>query len=163
MTGKDNLGFVPDIGSQKATDNERKSQDTSDNKEDIVELKRVLGLFSGVCLIIGNIIGSGIYVTPGGILQRSGSVGASLVIWTVCGLISLLGALCYLELTLMLRTSGGDYTYISRGLGSIPSYVFAWTTCLLLYPFSQSIQAGAGHILHYSYSILIVANILACF
>lgn len=56
-----------------------------------VKLKRELGLFSAVNLILGVMIGSGIFVSPSSALEHSGSIGLALIIWTVSGIISLLG------------------------------------------------------------------------
>lgn len=58
---------------------------------DLVHLKRRVGLFSGVALIVGTMIGSGIFVSPSGLLVRTGSIGVSFIIWLACGLLSLLG------------------------------------------------------------------------
>ena len=66
--------------------------------EENTKLKRQLGLLDGTSIIIGIIVGSGIFVSPKGVLQYSGSVGMSLIIWLFSGILSLFGALCYAEL-----------------------------------------------------------------
>lgn len=59
-------------------------------QEDVIELKRHIGLPTAISCIISSMMGSGIFITSGSILKYSGSVGMSLVIWTFCGIIALL-------------------------------------------------------------------------
>lgn len=68
----------------------------SDNKT--VKLKKELGLLDGVAIIVGIIVGAGIFVSPKGVLENSGSVGQALIVWIFSGVLSLIGALCYAEL-----------------------------------------------------------------
>ena len=68
------------------------SETTSQSSD--TKLKRQLGLLDGASIIIGIIVGSGIFVSPKGVLLYSGSVGMSIIIWGLSGLVSLFGALC---------------------------------------------------------------------
>ena len=68
------------------------------NEESSNKLKRELGLFDAVSVIVGIIVGSGIFVSPKGVLQEAGSPGMSLAVWTFSGILSMIGALCYAEL-----------------------------------------------------------------
>lgn len=69
----------------------------SSTKESI-QLKQELRLFDGVALIVGCMVGGGIFVTPKAVLQSVGSVGMALVVWVVSGIFSFLGAICYADL-----------------------------------------------------------------
>ncbi|XP_067133364.1 b(0,+)-type amino acid transporter 1 isoform X5 [Centruroides vittatus] len=99
-----------------------------------IHLKRRVGLVSGVALIVGTMIGSGIFVSPKGVLLRSGSVGLSLVIWGACGLLSLLGALCYGELGTMITKSGAEYSYLLDAFGPFSAFLFSWVSVFVLKP-----------------------------
>ena len=81
-----------------------------------IRLRPKLGLFNGCAIIIGVIIGSGIFISPKGVLFHTGSPLLSIVLWAFCGLFSMLGALCYAELGTRIPKSGGDYVYISEVL-----------------------------------------------
>ena len=76
--------------------------------------------------IPANVIGSGIFVSPVGVLENMGSVGSTLIMWASMGLYSLGQALCYAELASVIPKTGGDYTYIYEILGELPVFVTAW-------------------------------------
>jgi APA family basic amino acid/polyamine antiporter len=93
------------------------------------ELPRLLGLRQLVAIVIGTVIGSGIFIVPGAVMrQTGGSVGLSLLVWVAGGVLSLLGALTYAELGAMHPDAGGIYTYIRDGFGRFPAFLFGWTT-----------------------------------
>ncbi|KAG7176118.1 Y+L amino acid transporter 2-like 9 [Homarus americanus] len=104
------------------------------------ELKKELGLLEGVAIILGIIIGSGIFISPKGVLQETGSVGMSLTVWVLCGLLSMIGALCYAELGTSIPKSGGDYAYINTAFGSLPSFLFLWDANLIFVPTTNAIM-----------------------
>ncbi|KAB7507727.1 b(0,+)-type amino acid transporter 1 [Armadillidium nasatum] len=101
---------------------------------DPVNLQRRVGLVSGVALIVGTMIGSGIFVSPKGVLERTGSAGLSLIVWLLCGVLSLLGALCYVELGCLIPSSGAEHTYFLTAFGHLPSFLFAWVSIVVLKP-----------------------------
>jgi len=105
-------------------------------------LIRTLSLRDLLLLFIGSVIGSGIFLTPGLILrQLGGSVGFSLLVWLVGGILSLLGALTYAELAAVNPEAGGLYCYIRDGFGRIPAFLYGW--CLFLVIASGSIAGLA--------------------
>lgn len=102
--------------------------ETKGSKDSTMHLKRTIGYFEGVSFIIGTIVGAGIFVSPTGVLKYSLlNVGVALIIWMACGVISLMGALCYAELGTALPFSGGEYSHIKRALGSPLAFIFMWT------------------------------------
>ncbi|MBK6305913.1 MAG: amino acid permease [Gemmatimonadetes bacterium] len=93
-----------------------------------VALKRTLGTTDLTLLVIGNVIGSGIFLVPSSVLQQSGgSVAVASAVWLVGGVLSLLGALSYGELGAMEQGSGGLYAYIRDGFGALPAFLYGWT------------------------------------
>lgn len=69
-----------------------------DSGSEGIKLQKELGLWDGVAIIVGIIVGAGIFVSPKGVLLNSGSVGQALFVWIFSGILSLIGALCYAEL-----------------------------------------------------------------
>ena len=106
-----------------------------------VELKATMGLVQGCSIIVGSIIGSGIFVSPGGVLRETGSINMALVVWVLSGMFSMVGAYCYAELGCMIREPGGDYTYILDTFGPFVAFVRLWAECLVVRPCTVTIVA----------------------
>nr|CAH8854439.1 unnamed protein product [Trichobilharzia regenti] len=106
-----------------------------------VQLKKTIGLASSVTIIVGSMIGSGIFVSPTGILENVQSIGASLIIWVACGIFSMLGAYCYAELGTMIHRSGGDYIYVYEAFGPFLGFLRLWSEVVVARPASVAILA----------------------
>ncbi|XP_042825123.1 B(0,+)-type amino acid transporter 1 [Panthera tigris] len=102
-------------------------------------LQKEVGLLSGICIIVGTIIGSGIFISPKSVLSNTETVGPCLIIWAACGVLATLGALCFAELGTMITKSGGEYPYLMEAFGPIPAYLFSWTSLFVIKPTSFAI------------------------
>ncbi len=102
------------------------------------ELPRVVGFWGGSAIMVGIIVGSGIFRAPAAIAREMGSPALILGLWAAGGVLSLFGALAYAELGTMFPRSGGIYVYLHRGLGAPVAFVFGWTYLLLTKPFAAA-------------------------
>lgn len=118
-----------------------RSDSTYDPSEPSPSSDRHLTLLSSVALVTGMMIGSGIFSSPGLIVALTGSVGASLVVWLVGGLLAWTGASSYAELGAAIPLDGGTQVYLSYAYGPLASYLFVWTASLALKPGSAAIIA----------------------
>ncbi len=94
---------------------------------------QTLGLWDAISIIIGIVVGAGIYETAPFVLSSAGSSGAALLLWGLGGLLSLIGALCYAELATTYPRSGGDYVYLTRAYGKAVGFLFGWAelSCIM--------------------------------
>ncbi|XP_063596532.1 Y+L amino acid transporter 2-like [Penaeus indicus] len=106
-----------------------------------IKLRRELGLLDCVGLLVGNIIGSGIFVSPRGVLRYSGSVGMSLAIWVASGFACMVSSLCYAELGTMIPQSGGSYTYLHEAFGPMVAFLDLWLSVTIGIPCGRAIGA----------------------
>lgn len=108
---------------------------------EVVGLKPKMTLLNGITVIVGSIIGSGIFISPTGVLKNTGSVGMSLIVWVISGLYSMVGAYCYAELGCMIQKTGADYAYIMVTFGPLLAFMRLWVECIIVRPCSQTIVA----------------------
>jgi APA family basic amino acid/polyamine antiporter len=108
------------------------------------DLPRRIGFWGGSAIMVGIIIGTGIFQAPPQIAKMMGSPPMILALWVVGGVLSLFGALVYAELATMFPRSGGMYVYLNEGLGNRVAFTFGWTYLLLTKPFAA---AGVSFIL----------------
>jgi APA family basic amino acid/polyamine antiporter len=125
-------------------------------------LIRTLRLRDLFLLFIGSVIGSGIFRTPGPILKQvGGSIGLSMLVWVVGGVLSLLGALTYAELAARNPEAGGLYCYIRDGFGRAPAFLYGW--CLFLVIASGSVAALARVFSEYLAKVLPISPVVQTF
>jgi APA family basic amino acid/polyamine antiporter len=93
-------------------------------------LRRELGLFSAALLVVGGIIGSGIFFTPAETARALPTAGLVFLVWTVGGVVALAGALTYAELGAMMPDAGGAYVYIREAFGRLPAFLYGWMALL---------------------------------
>ena len=92
----------------------------------------VLSVVDTVALIVGVVVGAGIFKTPSLVATHTGGTELFLIAWLLGGVISLIGALCYAELATAYPHSGGDYHYLRRAFGRDMAFLFAWARMMVL-------------------------------
>lgn len=112
----------------------------------VQDLPRKLGLVDATTIVIGIVIGSGIFVLPNLIARSLGSGTAILAVWIVSGVLSFFGALAYAELGAMMPQTGGQYVYLREAYGPVWAFVCAWT-------FMLAVLAGGSAWLAVTFSI----------
>jgi APA family basic amino acid/polyamine antiporter len=112
------------------------------------ELSRDLGLSHAGAIVVGTIIGSGIFLVPAEMIQAAGSARMVYLAWIVGGLLSFFGALTYAELGAMKPQAGGEYVYVRDAYGPLAGFLYAWTWFLIAKPASiATITTGLVRIL----------------
>jgi APA family basic amino acid/polyamine antiporter len=134
--------------------------------------RKTLSLFDSVCIIVGIIIGAGIYETAPMAAKAAGSGANTILIWLIGGLLALSGGLCYAELATMYPKQGGDYVYLTRAYGKGAGFLFAWTQLAVIRPadialmafvfgrYAESIYPFAGGIAGYAAIAVVVLSII---
>ncbi len=89
-------------------------------------LDRGLTRWHALAVVVGSIVGTGIYIRPASIAQLVGSPTVVLAVWICAGLLSLAGALTYAQLAARIPRSGGEYAFLRTTLGELPAFLFGW-------------------------------------
>ena len=95
--------------------------------ESHLDLKRDLGVWSAAAIVVGTVIGSGIFLVPSSMVKSVGSPVMVFAVWIVGGLLSLFGALSYAELAAALPQAGGEYVYLREAYGPLWGFLYGWT------------------------------------
>ncbi|KAH8431251.1 putative amino acid transporter [Aspergillus melleus] len=127
-------GYAP-LGAPSALDREAGAADGS------LEKNKTLTYLNGLSLVVGLIIGSGIFSSPSQVNVNAGSPGASLIAWVVAGLLAWTGAASYAELGGAIPLNGGSQVYLSKIFGELAGFLFTWCAVLVLKPGSAAIIA----------------------
>jgi amino acid transporter len=108
-----------------------------------LELVRGLGAWASMAIVVGTMIGTGIFLKPAEMAREGRSVSIVFAAWIVGGVLSLFGALSFAELGAAIPEAGGEYAYLRRGLGATWGFLFGWMHSIVGRPSSQSsIAAG---------------------
>lgn len=94
--------------------------------------QRRLGPFDGIMVVVGGIIGAGIFINPAIVAQRVGSAGLVLASWALGGAVAIVGALCFGELGSRRPEAGGGYVYLRESFGPLPAFLYGWTQLLVI-------------------------------
>src|ERR687896_17304 len=114
------------------------------------QLNRAIGLGGATMLVIGSVIGSGIFLTTGVMLQELPSTSLVLTAWVAGGLLAMSGGLTYAEMGSMFPRSGGLYVFLSEAYGSVWGFLFGWA-CLLVILTGSVATVAVGFAEYFSY------------
>ena len=115
-------------------------QNGENSKVEKVYMKRHMGLIQACGIIIGQVIGTGIFLTPKGVTRNIGSVGASLIVWAFCGINNTLGSLMYAEMGAVLPKAGGEYAFVMESFGPLAAFTTLWAMAFVVRPCSFAIM-----------------------
>jgi APA family basic amino acid/polyamine antiporter len=104
----------------------------------VADLPRRIGFWGGSAIMVGIIIGVGIFQTPPEIAKMMGRPLDILALWVLGGVLSFFGAVAYAELSTMFPRSGGMYVYLNEGFGGAVAFSFGWTYMILIKPFAAA-------------------------
>jgi len=106
-----------------------------------LELKRQIGLTTAILIIIADVIGTGIFMTTGQVLEMTGNALSAIILFGIGGLMAVIGALCYAELSTMWPDDGGEYIYLKKIYGLLPSFLTGWISLLIGFSLAAAMSA----------------------
>lgn len=114
-------------------------------------LRRQIGLWTATAVVVGEVVGVGIFLTPAGMTKSLGSPLLVLVVWLLSGLMALSGALCYGELAARFPKAGGGYVYLREAYGAPLAFLYGWMAFLVLDPgLTAALAVGAASYIGYA-------------
>ncbi|KAK0424524.1 hypothetical protein QR680_008711 [Steinernema hermaphroditum] len=134
-------GSPLDVASVSAAHRSMTAEQPTELTPVMSERKPKMGILSATSYVIGNIIGSGIFITPTSIVQHAGSVYLSLLVWGISALISLLGGISFVELGTAISDPGCDFAYVCYVKWFAIAFSFMWVSVLFTYPACAAVQA----------------------
>lgn len=110
---------------------------------EFTKLPRVLGPVQALCVIVGSVIGSGIFIVPAQVARDVPNISGIVLVWVIGGMFSLAGAMTLAELGAMIPRAGGLYVYLRAAYGALPAFLFGWTEFLIMRTGSMATLAAA--------------------
>src|SRR5256884_1014734 len=108
-----------------------------------VDFVKAISRLDATALVVGSMIGSGIFIVSAEILREVHSPGLLLVVWAASGVVTLMGALSYGELAAMFPKAGGQYVYLREGNSPLFGYLYGWTLFVVVQTGTIAARAGA--------------------
>jgi len=97
-----------------------------------MELKKSIGLWSAVTIVVGSVIGSNIFMKPATMAAQLGSPSLLIAVWFIAGVISLFGGMVFAELGGMFPETGGEYIYLQKSYNGFTAFLFGWSTIAVI-------------------------------
>src|SRR5215469_11287276 len=126
------------------------------------QLVRGLGLWAAMAIVIGDTIGTGVFLVSSDMARAVGSAALVLVAWVSGGLVVLLGAFCYAELGAAFPEAGGPYVYLTQGLGPLWGFLFGWMSSFLERPVGMATLA-AGFVRFLGFLFPVSTPLFTCY
>src|ERR1051326_5637632 len=109
------------------------------------EPPRILGLPAAVSMVVGTVIGSGIFLVTSEMMRAVGSTPMVLVVWVFGGILTMFGALSYAELSAAMPRSGAEYVYLNTAYGPLWGFIYGWTITWVAKPGSSAALASGAY------------------